>query len=246
MVLKAYERVQTQWPRPDPRHRIEHCSLVNPDLLGRIKAAGVIPTPFWTYAHYHGEKWKEYGDERMNWMFAHRSFLDYGIRVPGASDYGPGPFEPLMALQSMVTRKDFNGQRLGTEPAGHGRRGADDRHDQRRLRVARGARQGLDHRRASTPTSWCSRRTHTTSNPDEIKDIQVVRTGRCGRPQGDACSPEEVEGLDERSEVPAARISGRRAGAAGTAGAGAEDPSANRERRQARAASRPKGRGIRG
>ena len=24
MVLNAYERVQSLWPRPDPRHRIEH------------------------------------------------------------------------------------------------------------------------------------------------------------------------------------------------------------------------------
>ena len=49
----------------------------------------------------------------MQWMFAHKSFLDAGIRVPGASDYGPGPFEPLMALQSMVTRKDYNGNVWG-------------------------------------------------------------------------------------------------------------------------------------
>jgi predicted amidohydrolase YtcJ len=46
-------------------------------------------------------------------MFAHRSFLDAGIRVPGASDYTPGPFEPLMALQSMVTRKDYKGRGWG-------------------------------------------------------------------------------------------------------------------------------------
>jgi predicted amidohydrolase YtcJ len=115
MVLKAYERVQKQWPRPDPRNRIEHCSLVNPDLLRRIKAAGVIPTPFWTYAHYHGEKWGYYGEEKMNWMFAHKSFLESGIVVPGASDYGPGPFEPLMAIQSMVTRKDFKGNVWGAK-----------------------------------------------------------------------------------------------------------------------------------
>ncbi len=113
MVLKAYEHVQKQWPRKDPRNRIEHCSLVNPELLARIKALGVIPTPFWTYAHYHGEKWGFYGQEKMNWMFAHRSFIDTGIRVAGASDYGPGPFEPLMAIQSMVTRKDFGGNVWG-------------------------------------------------------------------------------------------------------------------------------------
>jgi predicted amidohydrolase YtcJ len=46
-------------------------------------------------------------------MFAHRSFLDYGIRVPGASDYTPGPFEPLMAIQSMVTRTDYAGRVWG-------------------------------------------------------------------------------------------------------------------------------------
>jgi predicted amidohydrolase YtcJ len=113
MVLQAYERVAARWPRPDVRPRIEHCSLVNPSLLARIKALGVVPAPFWTYAHYHGEKWKFYGQERMNWMFAHRSFLDSGIRVAGASDYGPGPFEPLMAIQSMVTRKDFSGNVWG-------------------------------------------------------------------------------------------------------------------------------------
>jgi predicted amidohydrolase YtcJ len=113
MVLNAYERVLKNWPHPDRRHRIEHCSLVNPSLIKRIKDSGSIPTPFWTYIHYHGEKWKEYGDEKMQWMFCHRSFLDAGIRVPGASDYTPGPFEPLMAIQSMVTRKDYSGHVWG-------------------------------------------------------------------------------------------------------------------------------------
>ena len=113
LVLDAYERVQREFPRNDPRHRIEHCSLVNPELLTRIKQLGVIPTPFYTYAYYHGDKWGEYGQEKMRWMFAHRSFLDYGIPVPGASDYMPGPYEPMMALQSMVTRRDYAGREWG-------------------------------------------------------------------------------------------------------------------------------------
>lgn len=36
-VLKAYERALQKWPDPDRRHRIEHCTLVNPDLIRRIK-----------------------------------------------------------------------------------------------------------------------------------------------------------------------------------------------------------------
>jgi predicted amidohydrolase YtcJ len=113
MTLNAFERALKQWPHPDRRHRIEHCTLVTPELIRRIKATGTVPTPFWTYVYYHGEKWAEYGEEKTRSMFAHRSFLDAGITVPGASDYGPGPFEPLMALQSMVTRTDFRGRVWG-------------------------------------------------------------------------------------------------------------------------------------
>jgi len=188
MVLKAYERVQQQWPRPDPRNRIEHCSLVNPSLLARIKALGVIPTPFWTYAHYHGEKWANYGQEKMNWMFAHKSFIDSGIVVPGASDYGPGPFEPLMAIQSMVTRKDFSGnvwgprQRISVDEA---------------LMVAtiNGAYASHEEKTKGSITAgkladftMLAKDPHDV-NPDEIKNIQVVRTvvgGRTVFPKGDA------------------------------------------------------------
>ena len=113
MVLKAYERVLRDRRGPNPRHRIEHCSLIDVGLLKRIKAAGVVPTPFYTYAHYHGNKWADYGAAKMERMFAHRSFLDAGIPVAPASDYTPGPYEPMMAIQSMVTRKDMQGRVWG-------------------------------------------------------------------------------------------------------------------------------------
>ena len=113
MALNAYERVLEGWEGENPRFRIEHCSLVNEPLLRRIKNAGVVPAPFYTYAYYHGNKWGDYGEEMMESMFAHRSFLDYGIPVAPASDFTPGPFEPMMAIQSMVTRKDVQGRVWG-------------------------------------------------------------------------------------------------------------------------------------
>jgi predicted amidohydrolase YtcJ len=175
MVLKAYENVLKKYPRNDTRHRIEHCSLVNPDLLRRIKAIGVIPTPFWTYAYYHSEKWKQYGAEKMQWMFAHKSFLDTGTRVPGASDYGPGPFEPLMAIQSMVTRKGYDGsvwgpnQRVTVDEA---------------LTIAtiNGAHASHEEnvKGSITPGKYADfvilEKDPHDVNPDTIKDIKVVRT----------------------------------------------------------------------
>ena len=113
MVLKAYERVLKDHPGKNPRHRLEHCSLISKSLLKRIQQTGCIPLPFYTYAYFHGNKWAEYGEEKMERMFAHRSFLDYGIPVAPASDYPPGPFEPMMAIQSMVTRRDTHGRVWG-------------------------------------------------------------------------------------------------------------------------------------
>lgn len=109
VTLRVYERLQRELPKKDPRFRIEHCTVVNDDLVARIKALGVIPTPFSTYVYYHGEKMREYGEERLRRMFALRSFLDAGVPATQASDYPPGPFEPMMALQSEVTRTDVKG-----------------------------------------------------------------------------------------------------------------------------------------
>jgi predicted amidohydrolase YtcJ len=54
-----------------------------------------------------------YGAERAERMFAHRSFLDAGVGVAGSSDYPCGPFEPLLAMQSCVTRRGGDGVSIG-------------------------------------------------------------------------------------------------------------------------------------
>jgi predicted amidohydrolase YtcJ len=46
-------------------------------------------------------------------MFALRSLLDAGVAVAGSSDYPCGPYEPLLALQSLVTRVGWDGASIG-------------------------------------------------------------------------------------------------------------------------------------
>ncbi len=113
LTLKLFERLYKESPKKDPRFRIEHCTMINDGLIQRMKALGVIPIPFSTYVYYHGEKMKAYGEERLKNMFALRSFLDAGIRPTIGSDYPPGPFEPMMFLQSSVTRTDIKGNVWG-------------------------------------------------------------------------------------------------------------------------------------
>jgi predicted amidohydrolase YtcJ len=113
LLLDQLEQVTPeQWPALRPR--VEHCSVVNDAILGRLKKLGATTTPFASYVHYHGNnlrKW--YGDERLRRMFAHRSFLDWGVPVAAASDFGCGPFEPLLGMQSCVTREAWDGGTLG-------------------------------------------------------------------------------------------------------------------------------------
>jgi predicted amidohydrolase YtcJ len=112
-VLTAVERAQKLFPRPNARPKITHCTLVNDDLVRRIKAAGVVPACFSTYPYYNPDKFKFYGPEMLKHCMAFRSFLDAGVPVCAGSDFNPGPFSPLMAIQAMVTRTGWNGETWG-------------------------------------------------------------------------------------------------------------------------------------
>lgn len=112
-ILGVYEQLQREFPRRDARLRIEHCTLITPDLVRRIKAAGVIPLPFAGYVFFHGEKMHFYGEERLQRMFAMRDFLDAGIKAAPGSDYTASPAEPMLWLRSEVTRADASGHVWG-------------------------------------------------------------------------------------------------------------------------------------
>jgi predicted amidohydrolase YtcJ len=113
MVLTAVERAQRLFPRADARPKITHCTLINDDLVRRIKAAGVVPAAFTSYAYYNSDKFQFYGEELMKRCMAYRSFLDAGVPVAAGSDFSPGPFDPRMAIQGMVTRTGWDGKTWG-------------------------------------------------------------------------------------------------------------------------------------
>lgn len=138
MVLTAYERAQRLFPHPDPRPKITHCTLIKDDLLRRIKAAGVVPAVFTTYAYYNSDKFHFYGQELMRRSMAYRSFFDAG--VPGGCRF---------RLQSRtVCATDGNSgngpahcvesRNLGRQPANQCRRGFESQHHQWCVRLLRG------------------------------------------------------------------------------------------------------------
>jgi predicted amidohydrolase YtcJ len=113
MYLNAAERALKLLPRPNARPKITHCTLLNPDLVRRIKAIGAVPALFTTYAYYNPDKFVYYGEEMMQRCMAFRSLLDAGVYAAAGSDFSPGPFSPLMGIQGMVTRRGWDGKVWG-------------------------------------------------------------------------------------------------------------------------------------
>ena len=180
MMLTAVERAQKAFPVRDARPKITHCTLVNDDLIRRIKAAGAIPAPFTSYAYYNADKFKFYGEELMRHCMAFRSFLDAGIPVCAGSDYDPGPFAPLMGMQGMVTRTGWNGETWGANQRVTAAEAL-------RINTLNGAHASReeDIKGSISPGKLADfvvlADDPLTIAPDRIKDIKIVRTVTGGR-----------------------------------------------------------------
>ena len=113
MVLRSFRKALKERPKDDHRHRIEHCTVVDDELLEEIAELNLVVNPFSTYLYQHGDKMGEYGD-RVEMMFAHGSFLEHGIPVSGTTDNPAGLLPPLLGIRTMVTRETREGEVLGS------------------------------------------------------------------------------------------------------------------------------------
>ncbi|GGN13178.1 amidohydrolase [Lentzea pudingi] len=117
-TLDAVQEAQRQRPRPDARHRIEHCGLVRPEQLAQIAALSMIPVIQPTFLHAYGDDYSEImGERRAPWMYRGRSFLDHGITVAGSSDRPVADGAPLRAIEFMVNRNSSSGRPIGPDEA---------------------------------------------------------------------------------------------------------------------------------
>jgi predicted amidohydrolase YtcJ len=114
LYLDILEELQKKHPRTDARNRDIHCSVINETLVKRIKELNVLPTIFGAYPYYHGDKLlPSFGAERLENMFAARSFINADIMVAAHSDHPCSPFPPLMAIHALVNRKTKSGRNIG-------------------------------------------------------------------------------------------------------------------------------------
>lgn len=116
IIVNAIEKAMRAFPEKKHRHRIEHCAMINDELLDRIQKSGIVPicNPIFLYEFGDGYI-QNYGRERAYKMFTAKSFIDRGIIAAGASDCPITFSNPLMGIHLAVNRVTQGGNVINQE-----------------------------------------------------------------------------------------------------------------------------------
>jgi predicted amidohydrolase YtcJ len=110
MCLDAYEAALRRLPRPDHRHRIEHCGIMRPDIIKRMVRLGVIPVGQPPFISEFGDGFLEHlGRERCQLTYPLKSLLEAGLPACGSSDSPVSSYQPLVGIQAAVTERTARG-----------------------------------------------------------------------------------------------------------------------------------------
>lgn len=113
-TLKVYEEVAKQDGQRDRRFRIEHAQHLDPALIGRFAADGVIASMQPYHAADDG-RWahKRLDAGRIAGTYAFRSLIDAGVHLAFGTDWEVAPLDPMLGIHAAVTRRTLDGANPG-------------------------------------------------------------------------------------------------------------------------------------
>src|SRR6185369_13072444 len=116
-ILFAFHEAQRDFPRPDARHRIEHCQTARPDQLDLMKELGVTPSFFVAHVFYWGDRHRDIflGEERAARISPLASARDRQVRFTIHNDTPVTPVDPLHLVWCAVNRLTKAGTVLGPD-----------------------------------------------------------------------------------------------------------------------------------
>lgn len=106
IMVNAIEKALAAYPRADHRHRIEHCGITNPELIERIAKLGIVPISNPAFISINASDYNRYYGDRVNYMFAMKSYLDKGIITAIGSDAPITYPDPMNSLYGALNRMD--------------------------------------------------------------------------------------------------------------------------------------------
>lgn len=113
VALDAIELAQASAPRPDARHRIEHCGLPGAANIARMAALGAVAVNQPQHHYLYGEAVAAaVGPAGRNYNPL-GSLRRAGVAIALSSDAPVAPPDPLRAISTAVTRRTVSGAVLG-------------------------------------------------------------------------------------------------------------------------------------
>ena len=106
IMVNAIEKALAACPRPNHRHRIEHCGITNPELIERIAKLGIVPISNPAFISINASDYNRYYGSRVDYMFAMKSYLDKGIITAIGSDAPITYPNPMNSLFGALNRMD--------------------------------------------------------------------------------------------------------------------------------------------
>jgi predicted amidohydrolase YtcJ len=116
-VLNAFEEALKAYPSKDHRHRIEHCSVLNPRLIKYMKRLDLIASvqPHFVVSDFWATN--RLGRDRARWTYPFKTLMQEGLIVASGSDCPVEPISPLLGIWAAVSRKSFTEERITVEEA---------------------------------------------------------------------------------------------------------------------------------
>lgn len=115
-ALDTYAAAAEDFPREDPRHRIEHCTVTSLADVERVARLGVVPVPQGTHLSEGGESiLSGLGPDLAHSAYRMRSFVDAGVVLPGSTDAPVVDGAPIRSIHDMVNRTAPSGTVIGPD-----------------------------------------------------------------------------------------------------------------------------------
>ena len=116
LLIQSFEEALEEAPRKNSRHRIEHSSILRPDLLDRIQRIGAIPVPGTSFLYAFKNAYvQNLGMDRIRYAYAMRTFFERGIIASASTDAPVVSTSAMIGIQTMVTRRSEEGDEIWPE-----------------------------------------------------------------------------------------------------------------------------------
>jgi hypothetical protein len=109
----AIEYALRALPRPDHRHRIEHCSVCPPSLVSRLRGLGIAVSTQPAFVYYNGDQYLKTVPERQRQhLYPIGTMIKRGLLVAAGSDAPIADPNPLVGVCAANTRGTAKGASL--------------------------------------------------------------------------------------------------------------------------------------